>query len=80
MTIADLSTLPNLPIPHLSAIKPKSIAIKQFKNDSALSKPNGHLMKTVHPLFTESHVRLTGDLIHFDAVRKTDSSPPGKVL
>ncbi|KAI6176981.1 EH domain-containing protein [Aphelenchoides bicaudatus] len=66
MTISDLSTLPQLPIPHLSTVKPKSITIKQFKKDSALSKPNGHLLKTVHPLFTESNVKLNGDLISFD--------------
>jgi hypothetical protein len=74
MTIADLSTLPNLPIPHLSTVKPKSITIKQFKKDSVLSKPNGHLLKTVHPLFTETNVKLNGDLISFDNGENKDSN------
>jgi hypothetical protein len=74
MTIADLSTLPSLPIPHLSAIKPKAVTMKQFKHDSVLSKPHGHLLKTVHPLFTETNVKLNGDLISFDAIDKNDST------
>lgn len=79
MTIADLTTLPNLPIPHLSTVKPKSMTIKQFKKDSVLSKPNGHLLKTVHPLFTESNVKLNGDLISFDSLENTESTA-GKSL
>ncbi|KAI6188148.1 EPS15-like proteiny (EH) domain and EF-hand domain pair-containing protein [Aphelenchoides besseyi] len=72
LTIADLSALSSLPIPHLSSVKPKVSSLKRFKKDSVLSKPNGHLLKTLHPVFTETNVNLDDDLILFDA---NDSKP-----
>lgn len=78
MTISDLSTLPNLPIPHLSTVQPKTMKINQFKKDakdaSLANKPNGHLFKNVHPLFTEPNVKLKDDLISFESLDKTDST------
>uniref|UniRef100_A0A1I7STK3 EH domain-containing protein n=1 Tax=Bursaphelenchus xylophilus TaxID=6326 RepID=A0A1I7STK3_BURXY len=65
LTIADLSFMKTLPIPTLSSIKPKELKLN-FKKNENKSKPNGHLLKTVHPLFTEQNVKVDGDLIMFD--------------
>jgi len=85
MTIADLSALTTLPIPHLSSVKPKTTSMKCFKKDSVLSKPNGHLLKAVHPLFTGTKTKNGSDLICFDALDRNtnhvkEQSPADLVL
>ncbi|CAD5215412.1 unnamed protein product [Bursaphelenchus okinawaensis] len=65
LTIADLSAMKTLPIPTISSVKPKNVKMN-FKTNDSKTKPNAHLLKTVHPLFTEQKVVVDGDLIVFN--------------